>query len=153
MKLLEIFKETNTDIQLDKNTLIVLRWLANIGQLLTISFVYFILNFEFPFYYSLLIISFGILTNIFLQFREKKKLLSNFYETPNKNFPLTPDFIILAGLSPYLKHIKKCGLISIPQFLIPRKIKLLTRITRDTLKNDDIKYASWLVTLGDWDIF
>ena len=81
MKLLEIFKETNTDIQLDKNTLIVLRWLANIGQLLTISFVYFILNFEFPFYYSLLIISFGILTNIFLQFREKKKLLSNFQST------------------------------------------------------------------------
>ena len=85
--------------------------------------------------------------------KDLKKLLTNFCETPNKNFPLTPDFLILAGLSPYLKHIKKCGFISIPQFLIPRKIKLLTRSTRDTLKNDDIKYASWLITLGDWDIF
>ena len=89
MKLLELFKETNADIQLDKNTLIVLRWIANIGQFLTISFVYFILNFEFPFYYSLLIVSFGILTNIFLQFREKKKLLSNFQSTIYLTYDLT----------------------------------------------------------------
>jgi len=96
-----------------------------------------------------IIIDFAFKNNV----EDLKKLLSNFCTIPNKNFPFAPDFLILAGLSPFLNHIKKCGLISVPQFLIPRKIKLLTRITEDALKNDDIKYASWLVTLGDWDIF
>ena len=85
--------------------------------------------------------------------KDLKKLLSNFYNTPDKNFFTMPDFIILSGLSPYLRNIKKCGLISVPQFLIPRKIKLLTRIVKSSLKKDDIKYDSWLVTLGDWDVF
>ena len=76
MKLLELFK-SESDIQLDKKTLVVLRWIAITGQLITISFVYFILNFKFPFLYCLLIIFFGILTNIFLQFKVKKNLLSN----------------------------------------------------------------------------
>ena len=80
MKLLEIFKSEN-NIQLDKKTLVILRWIAIIGQFLTISFVYFILNFNFPFLYCLLIIFFGILTNIFLQFKIKKKLLSNISST------------------------------------------------------------------------
>ena len=34
-----------------------------------------------------------------------------------------------------------------------KKGKKYIPLTRDALKNDDIKYASWLVTLGDWDIF
>ena len=76
MKLLEIFKSDN-NIQLDKKTLVVLRWIAIIGQFITISFVYFILNFNFPFLYCFLIILFGILTNIFLHFNIKKNLLSN----------------------------------------------------------------------------
>ena len=81
MKLLEIFKSPDSNIQLDKNTLVALRWIAIIGQFVTINFVYFILNFDFPFYYCIAIIFFGTLTNIFLQFREKKKLLSNFSST------------------------------------------------------------------------
>ena len=85
--------------------------------------------------------------------KDLKKLLSNFYNTPDKNFLTIPDFVILSGLSPYLKSIKKCGLISVPQFLIPRKIKLLTKIVESSLKKSDIKYDSWLVTLGDWDVF
>jgi len=85
--------------------------------------------------------------------KDLKKLLSNFYNTSDKNFLTIPDFIILSGLSPYLKNIKKCGLISVPQFLVPRKIKLLTRIVENSLKKEDIKYGSWLVTLGDWDVF
>ena len=80
MKLLEIFKSEN-NIHLDKKTLVILRWIAIIGQFLTINFVYFILNFNFPFLYCLLIIFFGILTNIFLQFKIKKKLLSNISST------------------------------------------------------------------------
>ena len=74
MKLLEIFKSEN-NIQLDKKTLVILRWIAIVGQLITINIVYFILNFDFPFIHCYLIIFFGILTNFFLQFKVKKKLL------------------------------------------------------------------------------
>ena len=93
MKLLEIFKSEN-NIHLDKKTLVILRWIAIIGQFLTINFVYFILNFNFPFLYCLLIIFFGILTNIFLQFKIKKKLLSNISST----LYLIYDLIQLAAL-------------------------------------------------------
>ena len=93
MKLLEALKSENS-IHLDKKTLVVLRWIANIGQFLTISFVYFILNFNFPFLYCLLIIFVGILTNIFLQFKIKKKFLSNIRST----LYLVYDLIQLAAL-------------------------------------------------------
>ena len=77
MKLLEIFKSEN-NIQLDKKTLVILRWIAIVGQLITINIVYFILNFDFPFIYCYLIIFFGILTNFFLQFKVKKKTFKRF---------------------------------------------------------------------------
>jgi len=80
MKLLEIFKSAD-DIKLDKNTLVILRWIAIVGQFMTINVVYFILKFNFPYFYCCLIIFFGVLTNIFLHFIEKKKLLTNFSST------------------------------------------------------------------------
>ena len=46
MKLLEVFKPED-NIQLDKKTLVILRWIAIIGQIITINFVYFVLNFDF----------------------------------------------------------------------------------------------------------
>ena len=48
MKFSEIFTSKD-NVKLDKKTLIVLRWIALIGQFLTIGIVYFILNFKFPF--------------------------------------------------------------------------------------------------------
>ena len=80
MKLLEIFKSADY-IKLDKNTLVILRWIAIVGQFMTINVVYFILKFNFPYFYCCLIIFFGVLTNIFLHFIEKKKLLTNFSST------------------------------------------------------------------------
>jgi len=88
MKLLEIFKVSD-EIQLDKKTLVTLRWIAIIGQLITINFVFFILNFDFPFFYCSTIVFFGILTNFFLQFRDKKNLLSNFNSTIYLTYDLT----------------------------------------------------------------
>ena len=81
MRLLEIFKSENNNIQLDKKTLVILRWIAIIGQFVTINFVYFILGFNFPFFYCCLIILFGVLTNVFLQFKIKENLLSNLSST------------------------------------------------------------------------
>ena len=94
MKLLEIFKSENNNIQLDKKTLVILRWIAIIGQFVTINFVYFILGFNFPFFYCCLIILFGVLTNVFLQFKIKENLLSNLRST----LYLIYDLIQLAAL-------------------------------------------------------
>ena len=80
MQLLEIFK-SEKNIQLDKKTLVILRWIAIAGQFITINFVYLVLNFDFPFIYCSSLIFLGVFTNIFLQFGTKKKLLSNFVAT------------------------------------------------------------------------
>ena len=75
-----IFKEEK-DLVLDKNTVVVLRWIALIGQLITIYIVNFYLNFKLPIIYCSLTIFFGGLTNIFLQFYFKRNQLSNFEST------------------------------------------------------------------------
>jgi two-component system sensor histidine kinase RegB len=80
MKLLEALK-LKENIELDKKTLVILRWIAIAGQFITINIVYFILHFNFPFIYCSAIIFFGIFTNFFLQFRVKKKFLNNFSST------------------------------------------------------------------------
>ena len=56
MKLLEIFKSKD-NIQLDKKTLLILRWIAIVGQIATINVVYFILEFNFPYIYCFFISS------------------------------------------------------------------------------------------------
>ena len=68
----------DSNIKLDKKTFIILRWIAIVGQLITVNIVYFILNFNFPFYLCCSIIFFGAITNIFLQYKVKKNLLSDF---------------------------------------------------------------------------
>jgi len=80
MKFSEVFTSKD-NIQLDKRTLVILRWIAIIGQYLTISIVYFILKFELPFYYCSIIIFIGILTNFYLQFKFNKNQLNNFTST------------------------------------------------------------------------
>ena len=49
MKFSDFFTSKDS-IQLDKKTLVVLRWIAIIGQYLTISIVFFIFRFELPFF-------------------------------------------------------------------------------------------------------
>ena len=80
MKFSEFFTSKD-NIQLDKKTLVILRWIALVGQYLTISIVYFIFKFELPFFYCSLIIFVGVLTNLYLQFKFKKNQLNNFSAT------------------------------------------------------------------------
>ena len=75
------FFTSKDNIQLDKRTLVFLRWIALIGQYLTISIVYFIFKFELPFLYCSIVITLGILTNLYLQFKFKKNQLNNFTST------------------------------------------------------------------------
>ena len=80
MKFSEFFKSKDA-IQLDKKTLVTLRWMAVIGQFITISIVYFIFEFKFPFYLCLVAIFIGATTNIYLQFYFKENQLNNFSST------------------------------------------------------------------------
>ena len=80
MKFSEVFTSKD-NIQLDKKTLVILRWIALVGQYLTISIVYFIFKFELPFFYCSLVIFVGVLTNFYLQFKFKKNQLNNFTST------------------------------------------------------------------------
>ena len=80
MNLSNLFK-SEENLQLEKKTLVFLRWIAIIGQLITIYTVYFIFNFKLPILYCSLIIFFGAITNIYLNFWFKKNELSTLDST------------------------------------------------------------------------
>jgi len=71
------FFETSKYYSLKKSTYINLRWIGIIGQLITINTVYFIINFDFNFILANLIILFGILSNLYLIYVNKKTQLAN----------------------------------------------------------------------------
>ena len=62
------FFETSKYHFFKKSTYIGLRWIGIIGQLISVNFVYFFLNFDFNFIVCNLIIFLGILSNLFLIF-------------------------------------------------------------------------------------
>ena len=70
---------TKENLNLDKNTLTILRYIAIFGQFLAISTVYFILKLPFPITLSFLIILIGLATNLYLQFGIKINQLKDFY--------------------------------------------------------------------------
>ena len=71
------FFETSKYYTLKKSTYISLRWIAILGQLISINIVYFFFNFEFNFIISNMIIFLGIISNLFLIFIYKKTQLSD----------------------------------------------------------------------------
>ena len=70
------FFETSKYYSLKKSIYINLRWIGIIGQIISIYFVYFYLQFKFDFIYSNIIIFLGILSNIYLTIVYKKTQLS-----------------------------------------------------------------------------
>ena len=71
------FFETSKYHSFKKSTYISLRWIGIIGQLISINFVYYFLNFEFNFLISNFVISVGILSNLYLIFVYQKTQLSD----------------------------------------------------------------------------
>ncbi|MDC0418486.1 ActS/PrrB/RegB family redox-sensitive histidine kinase [Pelagibacteraceae bacterium] len=65
------------NLHLDKKTLVDLRWIAIIGQLIAVNFVYFFLNLDLPIIETHIIISIGFITNIVLQFKIKTNQLKD----------------------------------------------------------------------------
>ena len=62
------------NLNLDRKTLIYLRWIAIIGQLIAVNFVFFYLKLDFPILLTHIVISIGLITNLFLSF-----VLNQFY--------------------------------------------------------------------------
>ena len=70
---------TKENLNLDKSTLTILRYIAIIGQFIAINIVYFYLSLPFPIELSYIIIFIGLLTNIYLQFGIKINQLKDLY--------------------------------------------------------------------------
>tara|TARA_B100000780_G_scaffold210926_1_gene150837 strand:+ start:129 stop:1412 length:1284 start_codon:yes stop_codon:yes gene_type:complete len=82
------------NLHLDKKTLVNLRWIAIIGQLIAINFVYFFLKLDLPIFETHVIISIGFITNIVLQFKIKTNQLKDL----NSTFFLAYDLLQLSTL-------------------------------------------------------
>ena len=70
------FFETSKHFSLKKSTYIALRWIGIFGQLISVNFVYYFLDFKFDFITAILVIFFGSLSNLFLIFINKNTQLS-----------------------------------------------------------------------------
>ena len=62
---------------LNRLTYVNLRWIAFIGQIVSIFIVEFVLNFKFNYLPCLTVISLGVITNIYLQFKIKENQINN----------------------------------------------------------------------------
>ena len=71
------FFETSKYFLLKKSTYINLRWIAIIGQFITINVIYFIFEFEFQLILGNLILLFGLLSNLYLIYINKNTQLSD----------------------------------------------------------------------------
>ena len=69
------FFETSKYFSLKKSTYINLRWIAIIGQLITVNFIYFIFDFKFDLILENSIILIGILSNLYLIYFNKNTQL------------------------------------------------------------------------------
>ena len=70
---------TKENLNLDKSTLTILRYIAIFGQFIAVNIVFFYLNLKFPLKESYIIIFIGLLTNLFLQFKVKVNQLKDTY--------------------------------------------------------------------------
>ncbi len=78
MDLATIFR-LEENLNLDKKTLVILRWIAIFGQIFSVNLVYFFLDLNFPVLLCHIIITIGFFTNLYLQFGLKATLLKDAY--------------------------------------------------------------------------
>ena len=69
------FFETSKYFSLKKSTYINLRWIAIIGQLITVNVVYFIFDFKFDLILANIVILISILSNFYLIYINKNTQL------------------------------------------------------------------------------
>ena len=78
MNLSTLFR-TKENLNLDKSTLTILRYIAIFGQFIAVNLVFFYLDLKFPIKESYIIIFIGLITNLFLQFKVKVNQLKDTY--------------------------------------------------------------------------
>ena len=69
------------NLNLDRKTLVFLRWIAIFGQIFSVNLVFFFLDLNFPIMLCHVVILVGFLTNIYLQFGLKVTLLKDLYSS------------------------------------------------------------------------
>jgi len=77
---MEFIKVSNL-YSLNKSTYVNLRWIAYVGQISAILIVQFFLKYNFHYFICISIVLFGILTNLFLQFKIKDNQVNNISST------------------------------------------------------------------------
>ncbi len=82
------FSKTSKSFNLNRTTYVNLRWIAIIGQLITIFSVQFLLNFKFNYIICILIIFLSIISNFYLNFKVKENQLNNFLSTLYLSFDI-----------------------------------------------------------------
>ena len=82
------------NLNLDRKTLVILRWIAIIGQFSAITLVYFYLKLDFLQLHAYLILLIGTITNLYLQFKIKSISIKDF----NASVFLVYDLLQLAAL-------------------------------------------------------
>ncbi len=70
---------TKENLNLDKSTLTIFRYIAIFGQFIAVNIVFFYLDLKFPIKESYIVIFIGLLTNLFLQFKVKVNQLKDTY--------------------------------------------------------------------------
>ena len=71
------FFETSKYFSLKKSTYINLRWIAIIGQLITVNLIYFVFDFRFNLILANSTILIGILSNLYLVYINQKTQLTD----------------------------------------------------------------------------
>ena len=69
------------NLHLDKKTLVILRWIAILGQIIAINIVYSFLKLPFPILAAHIVILIGLITNLYLQFKIKTSQLKDIYSS------------------------------------------------------------------------
>ena len=91
------------NLRITLETLINIRWIAVIGQFFTVSFVYYILKFQFPYFETLILVFLSVLINIFLELNKSKFItINNYYATISIFYDLIQLILLLfmtGGLS------------------------------------------------------
>ncbi len=82
------------NLNLDRKTLVILRWIAIIGQFTAINLVYFYLSLDFPIIIAFGILFLGFISNLYLQFRIRSITLKDF----NASIFLIYDLLQLTAL-------------------------------------------------------
>ena len=121
------FSKTSNSFYLNRITYVNLRWIAIIGQLITIFSVQFILDFKFDYIICILVVFISVLSNLYLNFKTETNQLNNFLATLYLSFDIFQLgflFFLTGGITnPFI------FLIIVPAVFSSQYLKIYTSIT------------------------